>query len=102
MSKKVEGNQPEDDTMRPQYDFSKSLQGKYRHLIGQPYTRKVHHGDGTITVEQVEAAQGVGVLATDVREYFPDSEAVNKALRGLIELIRQTQREKTSGESRRS
>jgi hypothetical protein len=100
MSKKAEGNQPEQDTMRSHYDFSESVQGKYRHLIGQSYTRKVYHADGTTTVERVEPAQGVVVLAPDVREYFPDSEAVNKALRGLIELIPQTRREKTPGESR--
>lgn len=100
MSKRVEGNQPADDTLRPHYDFSKSVQGKYRHLIGQPYTRKVYHADGTTTVEQVEPAPGVVVLAPDVREHFPDSEAVNQALRGLIELLRQTQREKTSVKSR--
>jgi hypothetical protein len=82
MSKRADGNQPDHDTMRSYYDFSQGVQGKYRHFIGQAYTRRIHHADGTTTTEQVEAAEGIVFLAPDVREYFPDSEAVNKTLRG--------------------
>ena len=32
-------------------------------------------------------ADGAVLLAPDVREYFPDSEAVNRALCGLITLV---------------
>ena len=39
-------------------------------------------------LETVEAAID---LDPDVRRYFPDSEAVNRALRGLIELIPEKQ-----------
>lgn len=78
MSEEVE------DTMRDDYDFSNGVRGKYRHLIGQPHTLKIHHPDGSVTVETVQPSIE---LDPDVRQYFPNSEAVNKALRGLIELI---------------
>ena len=72
------------DTMRDDYDFSTGVRGKYRHFIGQPRTLRIRHPDGSVTVETVEPAIE---LDPDVRQYFPDSEAVNRALRGLIELI---------------
>ncbi len=73
-----------DDTLRDDYDFSNGTRGKYRHFSGQARTLKVRHSDGSVTVETVEPAIE---LDSDVRKYFPNSEAVNKALRGLIELI---------------
>ncbi len=73
-----------DDTLRDDYDFSKGTRGKYRHFSGQARTLKVRHPDGSVTVE---TAPPTIELEPDVRRYFPDSEAVNKALRGLIELI---------------
>ena len=78
MSKKT------DDTLHDDYDFSNAVRGKYRHFSGQARTLEIHHPDGSVTVETVEPAIE---LDPDVRPYFPTSEAVNKALRGLIELI---------------
>ena len=73
-----------DDTLRDDYDFSDGVRGKYHHFVGQACTLKVRQPDGSVTVRTVEPAIE---LDPDVREYFPTSEAVNKALRGLIELI---------------
>jgi hypothetical protein len=60
--------------MAPEYDFSAGTRGKYaaRH------------------------AQGVNVvlLESDVQQYFPDSRAVNEALRLLLRVMR------TAGEER--
>ena len=70
--------------MRDNYDFSDGSRGKYRHLGGQARILKVQHPDGSVTVETVPPAIE---LDPDVRRYFPNSEAVNRALRGLIELI---------------
>ncbi len=70
--------------MRDNYDFSNGIRGKYRHFTGQARTLKIRHPDGSVTVEMIEPAIE---LDEDVRQYFPNSEAVNKALRGLIELI---------------
>jgi hypothetical protein len=71
-----------DDTMQNDYDFSQGVRGKYQHLIGQPQTIRIRQPDGTVTETVIEPAIE---LEPDVRKYFPTSEAVNKALRGLIE-----------------
>lgn len=47
----------------------------------------LHHKDGTKEVTHYRPLDGCVVLDRDVRAYFPDSEAVNTALRGLIALI---------------
>lgn len=70
--------------MRDNYDFSKGVRGKYRHFVGQERTLKIRQSDGSVTIETIPAAIE---LDDDVRKYFSNSEAVNKALRGLIELI---------------
>ena len=81
-----EATDSQNDDLRPDYDFSQGVRGKYRHFIGQAHTVKIHHPDGSVTVQEVEPVEAV-LLDEDVRRYFPDSEAVNKALRGLIDLI---------------
>ncbi len=73
-----------DDIMRRDYDFSQGVRGKYREATRQARTMNIHHADGSITVKMVLPAIE---LDDDVRQYFPDSETVNKALRGLIALI---------------
>jgi len=61
-------NKPEDDEMLPEYDFSKGVRGKYAK----------HFND----VDRLVS------LDPDVKAVFPDSEAVNTALRGLIKTAR--------------
>ncbi|MEM7736081.1 MAG: hypothetical protein AAF267_09855 [Deinococcota bacterium] len=73
-----------DEPMHDHYDFSKGVQGKYRHLIGQSHTIKIRQPDGSVSVEVIQPAIE---LDPEVRKYFPDSGAVNRALRGLIALI---------------
>jgi hypothetical protein len=51
------------------------------------YTITIRQSDGTTVVKDVEPRTDTVVLAPDVREYFPDSESVNTALRSLIKLI---------------
>ncbi|MBI5350471.1 MAG: hypothetical protein HZB77_14340, partial [Chloroflexi bacterium] len=46
-------------------------------------TIMIHKADGTSVVKQVKPEKAVK-LAPDVREYFPNSQSVNRALRGLI------------------
>lgn len=83
MSKATQGK----DKMRSHYDFSQAEQGKYQHFIGQTSTLRITHSDGSVSVEQIEPPKDAIFLEPALRKYFPDSEAVNKALRGLIELI---------------
>jgi hypothetical protein len=56
--------------MRPEYDFSKGVRGKYA----------AHFAEGTNVV----------VLDPDVADIFPTSTSVNEALRALAKIIRST------------
>ena len=84
----------EDDEMLPEYDFSKmagGVRGKYYQAYRAGHTIKIHRTDGTTTVQHFTPENGTIMLDPDVQPYFPDSEAVNKALRALIALIPQKQ-----------
>lgn len=76
-----------DSEMRREYDFTGGVRGKHYKALQQGYTIKIHKSDGTTVVKHVKPAIGAVILEPDVLEYFPDSEAVNKALRSLIALI---------------
>jgi hypothetical protein len=68
--KKVE---PELDELRPEYrreDFGKMVRGKY--------------------AQQIREASNVVVIDPDVQKAFPNSKAVNDALRGLLALAEST------------
>jgi len=73
----------------PEYDFSGKIgiRGKYHHAYQQGHTVRIHQEDGSVTTQYFTLEEGAVLLAPDVREYFPDSESVNQALRGLIGLI---------------
>ena len=58
----------EADTMRPEYDFSKAVRG--------------------VTAARYAQGTNVVLLDPDVAELFPDSRAVNEALRTLTRLGR--------------
>jgi hypothetical protein len=77
-------NDPINDTMRDEYDFSEAKQGEFHHLLGKSRCFKIHHEDGTVTRQP---APVLVALDSDVEVYFPTSEAVNDALRGLIALL---------------
>jgi len=80
-------NNLEDSDMLPEYDFSEGVRGKHYQAYREGHTVKIHQADGTVAVQYFTLEEGAVILEPDVREYFPDSEAVNKALRGLIALI---------------
>jgi hypothetical protein len=63
------------DELRPEYDFdySKAVRGKY-------YKRLITEGANVVMLE------------TDVAKSFTDSDAVNKALRSLLDLTKTTER----------
>ena len=75
------------DEMRPEYDFSGGVRGKHYREMRKGYRIKIHNADGSVTVQDVELEEGAVVLDPDLREYFKDSEAVNRTLRGLINLM---------------
>ena len=80
------------ENMRAEYDFRGGIRGKHYRTMQGGFTITIHHGDGTTEVKEVKPREGIVVLAPDVREYFPDSESVNTALRSLIDLIPQKRR----------
>jgi hypothetical protein len=76
--------------MRAEYDFARmrgGVRGKYFRAYRAGHTVKIHKADGTTTVQHFGLRDGAVMLEPDVREYFPDSEAVNNALRCLIPLL---------------
>ena len=89
--KKVEPQKSfEKDDMKPEYDFSTmkgGVRGKYYKAYRQGHQIEVQEEDGTVSVQYFRLEDGVIMFEPDVREYFPDSESVNKALRTLIEII---------------
>ena len=80
------------DDMQPEYDFSgrEGVRGKYHRRYRQGHTVRVREEDGSVSVRQFKLEDGAVLLDPDIRAYFPDSEAVNRALRGLIEIMPKT------------
>jgi hypothetical protein len=97
MSNKPHEPESTDDDMRPEYDFSGRIgvRGKYYQKLRQGYTIKVQREDGTTLVQHVTRPEGTVTLDADVREYFPDAESVNTALRTLIHLVPQKKAKRT-------
>lgn len=77
----------EDEEMLPEYDFSRGVRGKHHAAYRRGHSVTIHKTDGTTDVQHFKLEEGAVMLEPDVREYFPDSETVNKALRGLITLL---------------
>jgi hypothetical protein len=75
------------DEMLPEYDFSNmkdGTRGKYHKAYREGHTVEIHKADGTVSVQYFQLEDGAVMLEPDVQKYFPDSEAVNRALRALI------------------
>ena len=68
--------------MLEEYDFSgkKGIRGKYHKDYKEGHSVRIY--DGKKVVSDIFFAS----IETDVREYFPDSKSINKALRSLIKL----------------
>jgi hypothetical protein len=64
--------EPDEDTMRPEYDFSKGVRG----------ATHARYREGTNII----------VLDPELMDVFPDSEAVNEALRALAPVLRRRKR----------
>ncbi|HXH94443.1 MAG TPA: hypothetical protein VNN25_22895 [Thermoanaerobaculia bacterium] len=74
------GKSKQDDEMRDHYDFSGGVRGKYA----------ARYAEGTNVV----------VLAPDVADMFPDSIAVNEALRTFVRMTTRTVRAKAAPKKR--
>jgi len=73
--------------MLPGYDFKDGIRGKHYKAYRKGHSVKINKIDGTANVQYFKLEDGAVMIEPDVRKYFPDSEAVNKALRSLIEIF---------------
>ena len=90
MKKAVSKEISSKEDMRSEYDFSSmkgAVRGKYYKAYRAGHKVVIHQSDGTTSVQYFKLEEGAVLLAPDVKKYFPNSEAVNKALRSLIEII---------------
>ena len=73
------------DEMLAEYDFrgKKGVRGKYYERMKKGHTTIIHKSNGSTVVKETRQI----FLDEDVQAYFPDSESVNEALRGLIALV---------------
>lgn len=71
------------DETRPEYDFSNGERGKHAARLRSGHTTIITKTDGS----SIEVQSRPIFLEPDIREYFPDAESVNQALRGLIRLV---------------
>jgi len=81
--------------MRPEYDFSTmrgGVRGKYCEAYRGGHKVVVHKEDGTDSVQYFKLEDGAVMLEPEVRKYFPNSAAVNKALRSLIAVLPENKR----------
>jgi hypothetical protein len=70
--------------MRAEYDFSGGVRNKHAAAYRQGHSVTIHKKDGSTVVQHFTLEDGAVMIDPDVREYFPDSESVNAALRSLI------------------
>jgi len=70
--------------MREEYDFSAGTRGKHHQAYRHGHTVRVIKADGGVEVRQFTLADGAVMLDPDVRARFPDSAAVNSALRAIV------------------
>jgi hypothetical protein len=85
--KKVSSKSVQGDEMREEYEFEGAVRGKHYKAMHDGYTVQIHQADGTTQVRNYALTNGTVFLHPDVRKYFPDSDAVNTALRSLIALM---------------
>ena len=83
-------SEPRDDDMAPEYDFSNAVRGRHFRALRDGYKILVHREDGTTEERDFALPEGAVLLDPDVRQYFPSSDAVNRALRGLLKLVPHT------------
>jgi len=72
--KRARAASSDDDTMRPEYDFSKAVRG--------------------VTAARYAEGTNVVLLDPDVAKIFPDTRAVNEALRTMARVTRETLRQR--------
>lgn len=70
--------------MAEQYDFSKGVRGKHARAYRAGHSVEVTREDGAVEERHFSLAEGAVMIDPDLKKHFPDSEAVNKALRSIV------------------
>lgn len=73
-----------DDEMEQEYDFSGGVRGKHYRAYRAGHTVRITRTDGTVEEHHFTLEDGAVMLDPDLKTRFPDSDAVNKALRTLV------------------
>lgn len=73
-----------DKSMRTEYDFSEGARGRHFKAYRAGHSVEITTRDGSIETRRFTEEDGSVMLDPDVKQHFPDSESVNKALRSLI------------------
>jgi hypothetical protein len=69
------------EEMRDEYDFSQGVRGKHAKALQNGHPTIIHNPDGSV----IKRVSRPIILEPDLQMRFPNSEAVNKALRRLLE-----------------
>lgn len=69
--------------MAEQYEFAKGKRGKHARAYRAGHSVRVTCEDGTIEERHFTLADGAVMIDPDLKKRFPDSDAVNKALRSI-------------------
>jgi uncharacterized protein len=69
--------------MREEYDFSGGERGRHFRAYRAGHTVEITKEDGTVEVHHFKPVNGSVIIDPDLRERYPDSAAVNRALRSL-------------------
>jgi len=91
------GKAENEDPMLPEYDFknmSGGVRGKYYKAYREGHAVKIHREDGHTDIRHFTLEDGAVMIEPDVKEFFPNSESVNRALRCLIPLLSKNKQEK--------
>ena len=71
------------EEIRAECDFSKGVRGKHVKALRNGHETIVHKSDGSTLARENRPI----IFEPDVQAHFPDTESVNRALRGLIALV---------------
>jgi hypothetical protein len=80
---KMSDSEQQSGDMRNEYDFSGAEQGKHFRAYRGGHSVQVTQADGTIEERHITLAEGAVMIDPELKTRFPDSDAVNKALRSI-------------------
>ena len=72
------------EEMREEYDFSEGVRGKHYRAYRAGHLVRVEKADGSVEERHFTLEDGAVMLDPDLKDEFPDSESVNRALRSLL------------------